>query len=376
METTGLARPKILILTVSHGGSHRRAADALRKALLEIRPGLTVDVVDALEHCARWFRTYYDSYEIVLKYWPTLWKWIENFQHQQPATGPTWLYRRGGQPLFRFIQEFDPDIVIATEVGMCELAAILKRETRARFFLVGVELMDFNRAWVQPEVDLYPADPGDLATELEAAGAPPGKILPCGIPVDPAFASLPARSTARMRLGIKSDLPLVLILFGGTGFGNPRQILAALNGVEQPLQAVIITGRNRQLEEEVRRQCNGRSNIRVFGWVDNIHEWMAAADLLVSKPGGGTVAEAINCGLPILAFAPLPGNECRIIARIEKWGVGYWVKRPEDLAPSLRRLLANSEELERLRERARARARPRAAFDAAQATLDLFDHGG
>ncbi len=376
METTDLVRPKILILTVSHGGSHRRAADALRKALLEIRPGLTVDVVDALKHCARWFRTYYGSYEIALKYWPTLWKWIENFQHQQPATGPAWLYRRGGQPLFRFIQEFDPDIVIATEVGMCELAAIMKRETRARFYLVGVELLDFNQAWIQPEVDLYPADPGELAAQLEAAGAPPGKILPCGIPVDPAFASLPARSTARMHLGVESDLPLVLILFGGTGFGNPRRILAGLNGVQQPLQAVFITGRNRKLEEEVRHQCEGRSNFRVFGWVDNMHEWMVAADLLVSKPGGVTVAEAINCGLPLLAFAPLPGNECRTIALIEKWGVGYWVKRSEDLAPSLRRLLANSKELERLRERARARARPRAAFDAAQATLDLFERRG
>lgn len=365
------AAGKILILTVSHGASHRRASNALRKALVEIEPRLTAEVVDGLERSAGWFRAYYNSYEAPLKYWPALWGWIESIQQQSKSTGPGWLYRQGARPLFRFIEAFNPDLVVATEVGMCELAAMHKRQSGARFRLAGLELMDFNQAWVQPEVDLYIATHADLAAELATAGAPPARILACGQPIDPAFASLPDRDAVRKRLDLAPGVPLLLVLFGGAGFGKPRRLLTELGKVERQLQSVFITGRNRRLEEEIGQLAQGLPRARVLGWVDNIHDWMVAADLMVSKPGGSTLTEAFACSLPMLAFAPLPGNERRTCAWIEKWEVGHWVRRPEDLAPTVSRLLANPGELERLRQRCLAEAKPRAALDAAEAILKL-----
>jgi processive 1,2-diacylglycerol beta-glucosyltransferase len=362
--------PKVLILTIPHGTAHQRVANALRKALLEIQPELTVEIVNALAHYARWFRAYYDAYEIPLKYWPALWGWIENKQHTHSSSGPGWLYRRGAQGLFRFIQEFDPDIVIATEVGTCELAAMFKRERSARFFLVGAATgVDVDRPWAQPEVDLYPIMPGDVAAQLEAAGVPPAKILPCGVLVDPSFGSLPDRAEVRARLGLAPDLPLVLVLFGGAGHGRPLCIVAELRKVPQPLEAVFIAGRNRRLEEEIRTECQDHPQFRIVGWVENMHEWLAGADLLVSKPGGMTVAEAINSGVPLLAFDPLPGGERRACDLIEKWQIGCWARRPAELAPTIERLLASPTELARLRANTRALARPHAAREAAQAIL-------
>jgi len=362
---------RILILTVSHGASHRRAANALRQALRESRPELIVEVVDALEYCARWFRAYYSSYEIPLKYWPSLWGWIEGIQHQSTSTGPRWLYRRGARPLFRFIRAFDPAVLVATEVGICELAAMFKRESQASVPLVGLELMDFNQAWVQPEVDLYLATHEDLAAELEAAGAPGAKIVTCGQPIDLSFARLPERATVRAELGIQHDAPLLLFLFGGTGLGKPRQIVGELRKVTRSFQAAFITGKNRRLEDQVRELTQDIRDSRVLGWVENMNAWMVAADLVVSKPGGSTLTEAFACGLPILAFDPLPGNEGRICGWIEKWKVGYWVRRAEDLAPVIERLLTHPAELQRLREGAWTLARPRAAYEAAKAILGL-----
>lgn len=373
MSSSNAHHPRILILTVLHGAAHPRIAEALRKALLEIQPGLEVSVVNALEHCAPWFRLYYNSFEIPMKYWPALWGWIENLQHEGESTGPAWLYRRGAQPLFRFVRALDPDVVVATEVGLCEIAAMLKRETHARFYLIGVGALDFDRSWAQPEVDLYPATPGDLAAQLGAAGVPSHKILPCGVPVDSVFGSITDRSAVRARLEVERDVPLLLVTFGGTGSAKPRQIVAELKKVRLPLQVVFITRRNQRLQEEVQSLCAGRPQFRVLGWVDNMHEWMAVADLIVGRAGGVTVTEAINSGLPILAFDPPPGDERRACELIEKkWHVGYWVKRPEDLAPTVERLLANRGELQRLRENAMALARPRAAHEAAEAILNLW----
>ncbi len=373
MEAQRTSEPRILILTVSHGAGHRRASQALCKALLGVNPGLIVQVEDALDHCSRWFRAYYDSYEIPLKYWPSLWGWIERIQHQSESTGPGWLYRRGAQPLFRFIQSFNPDVVVATEVGVCELVALMKRETKARLCLVGLVLMDFNRAWIQPEVDLYLTTHADLAAELASAGAPCEKIVTCGLAIDPAFASVPDRETTRARLAVQPNVPLLLILFGGTGFGRPLEILRELRKIRQPLQMVFITGKNPPLEKRIRDSCRNLPRHRALGWVDNMQEWMVAADLLVSKPGGNTLAEAFACGLPMLAFDPLPGNERRTCGWIEKWEAGRWVKRPEDLAPTIERLLTHREELGHLRERARALARPHAAYDAAETLLRRWE---
>ena len=369
------ARPKILILTLPHGASHQRVAQALRKALVTLQPQATIEVVDALSRCTRWFQAYYNSYLIPLRFWPGLWERIERVQHQSKSTGPTWIYRRGARPLFRFIRSFDPDVVVATEVGLCELAALLKREQGGRFLLAGVELMDFNQAWVQPEVDLYLTTHADLAEELAAAGAPPAKILTSGQPIDPAFACLPERATTRERLGFAHGAPVLLILFGGGGFGDPKRMLEAVRQVEQPLQVVIIAGKNPRLEEQARKLAQGAPGIRVLGWVDNMQEWMVAADLLITKPGGSTLMEAFASGLPVLVMDPLPGNEQRTCQWIERWKAGRWVRRPEGLAPLLSSLLANREALDEMRERAKAVARPHAARDAAQAILSLLSLG-
>ncbi len=362
---------RILILTLPHGAAHQRAATALRAALLETRPGITVEVVDALGRCAPWFRAYYNSYQIPLRLWPSLWGRIESLQHQSQSTGPGWLYRQGAKPLFRFLSDFDPDVLVATEVGMCELASMHKRTSQARYRLAGLELMDFNRAWVQPEVDLFLCTHADLAGELVSAGAPSSKVVTTGQPIDPIFSRLPEREAARARLDLESDSPILLILFGGTGFGNPGLILSVLRKLQRALQVVVITGRNARMERDARARCEGIPRSKVLGWVDNMHEWMVAADLMVSKPGGATLNEGFACGLPMLAIDPLPGNEQRTCQWIEKWGSGVWIKSPAELAPTIARLLARPEELEGLRARARALARPRAAYAAAEAILKL-----
>lgn len=366
---------RVLILTVPHGAGHQRLGDALRQALFGLRPDLHVDVWNAPDRCAAWFRFYYNSYQILLKYWPGLWGRIERIQHTHRSTGPIWLYWRGAQPLFRALREFDPDTVIATEVGMCELAAMLKRESGAHFFLVAAPGLDIDQAWVQPEVDLYVASPYAVTAQLVSAGAAPARILSCGLPVDPVFESVPDRAAARTRLYLKQDVPVLLVLFGGAGYGKPSRILPELKALPDSVRIICIAGMNRSLEEKLLGECGDDQRFQVFGWVDNIHEWMAAADLLLSKPGETTVAEATAAGLPILAFDPLPGAEQRICGLIEELRIGCWVRSPEHLGRLIPQFLKDREKLRRLQEQARKIARPTAAYLAAQAILNMRPPG-
>lgn len=364
--------PRILILSTPHGAAHQRAAFALQKAFRDLKPAVDTDVVDALKHTPWWFRAYYDSYVIPLALWPGLWRWIESKQHQAESTGPGWLYRRAAQSLIRYLRGYGPDAVIATEVGACEIAAQCKRYGNLRYKLVGVELMDFNRGWVQPEVDLFLATHEDLGAELVAAGADASRVVTTGQPIDSIFTSSPGRAMVREKLGVRQDAVQILVTLGSQGFGRPELIVSEILRVPHPLEVVMITGRNRRVKERLQKYCERLPQVRVLGWIDNMHEWMAASDLMISKPGGGTLNEGFACGLPMLAFNPLPGNEERTCRWIEKWGAGLWIRKPEDLTPTLASLLSDSNQLDALRARVSKLARPHSAHDGARAVMKLL----
>ena len=365
-------QPRILILTVRHGSTHVRIAQVLEQAVVGLSPESCVEVVDALEHCTAWFRAYYNSFELPLKYWPRLWEFIEHRQHDGNSTNPTLLYRWGAHGLFRQIESFDPDAVIATEVGLGEMAALHKRQTRARYRLVGIGVLDFDRAWAQPEVDLFTSFPGEISGQLICAGVPPEKILECGMPVDPAFGACPDKRTVRERLGLDHGLPLLLVNFGGSGKRKPQMVANALRQVQEPFQVAFATRGDANLRAEVVHSMEGMPRVLVLDWVENMPEWMAAADLLVSRTGASTVVEAMNSGLPILVFDAPPGDERRTAELIEKnWQTGYWVKDAQDLGPLIGHLLGQPTELDRLRANARRRSHPHAACCAAEAVLRL-----
>jgi processive 1,2-diacylglycerol beta-glucosyltransferase len=372
-ESTHAPRPRVLILTLHHGSTHLRIARALENALRCLRPNLAVEVVDALAHCTPWFRAYYNSYELPLKYWPRLWGFIEHQQFEGETSGPWWLYRRGARPLFRFIEGFKPDVVVATEVGLGEIAAIHKRDAGARYSLVGAQTFAYERPWAQPEIDLFISHPGEVAAQLRSLGVPPEKILACGVPVDPAFRACPDRSALRERLGLRPNLPVLLVNFGGSGRVKPREVVAELRQIQQPFQAVFLSRRDERLHQEILRHSTGMPHVQVLGWTDNLHEWMAVADLLISRAGGGIVAESLNCGLPILVFDAPPGNERRFCQLVEdSWRTGYWARRPGDLAARINHLLRATEELDLLR----GNALRHACLDAARAAADAILHLG
>jgi processive 1,2-diacylglycerol beta-glucosyltransferase len=348
-------------------------AEALDQALIQARPDITAEVVDALAHCTWWFRAYYNAFELPLKWWPGLWDFIESRQHHGSATGPAWLYRAGARPLFRFIEAFAPDIVIATEVGLGEIAALHKRLTKTAYSLVGVCALDFDLPWAQPEVDLFISSPGEIAAQMKRAGVPSARICECGMPVDEAFGIDLDRPASRARLGLERDLPVLLVNFGGSGRRKPREVVAELRKIQRPLQIVFFSRRNESLYKELMHLTAGMEHTRVLQWVDNLPEWVGAADLLVSRAGGSTVTEALNCGLPIVVFDAPPGDERRLCEMLENsWQAGYWVKSLDDLAPRIDHLLTERQELERLRRNAERHARPRAARDAAEAILRLL----
>ncbi|HEX9136687.1 MAG TPA: hypothetical protein VF905_07050, partial [Nitrospirota bacterium] len=179
----------ILILTIQFGAGHRRVAEAVSKSCEREFPAWDARVVDVTPCMPWWIRwVYVDLYLLVLKYAPSLWRWIEGVQRKQPHTFPPELLQSTADRLYQQVKGWSIDAIITSEVGVNEIASILKSRHLPDTPLVAV-LTDYDadRAWIQKEVDIYCAGSEEVRTELLSLGAPVEKVRVTGIPVDDQF---------------------------------------------------------------------------------------------------------------------------------------------------------------------------------------------
>ena len=188
-----------------------------------------------------------------------------------------------------------------------------------------------------------------------------------GVPVRPEFASAPEPREVRRALGLPVDVPVVLAMAGSWGsVGRLPDVARALARVRHPLVGVLVAGHDAGLRATLERLAAG-SALRVFGFVPDVHRLMAAADLVVTKAGGMTLAEAMAVQVPLLFYGSLPGQERRNERFAAAAGVALVARRRADLDRVLERALGDPDLLEHLRAPMRARRRPAAT----RAIVDL-----
>ena len=371
---------RILILTLSVGSGHMSAAEVIRRALLDGADNVVVQVVDALELARRWF-----SWVYVYPYWWMLrhapWMWRRLFERRQRkrhrATAPAWVFRRGCVEVLRRIKSFAPHEVIVTEIGAAEVAALAKREGWFSAPILAVQT-DFQTEppWVQREIDMYCVGSEEARRQLSGWGVSANRILVCGIPIDPSFALPFEVPELAQALGLDPQRPIVLVMGGGMGPAPLDAIVECLQLCGMPLQVVAVAGHDPQMLARL-EQLRGRAalELRTFGWTDNVPELMAVADLLITKPGGVTSAEALAAGLPMLLTHPIPGPEERHLRYLVEEGVALYARRLEDVPGLTAQLLSHKVRLEGMACRARELARPGAAHAVAQVSRALLDRG-
>lgn len=184
-------RPRILVLTLSFGSGHVRAAEAIAKELKQQAPGAEVSVVDALEVCRWWFRAIYAApYWIMVRHFPWAWRWLfkSRVEKLHRRTAPEWLFRFGCDRLFEQISSAQHDAIVAVEVAACEMVTMARCNglTDARIISVITD-HEAEPAWVKREVDAYAVPDETVSEQLISWGAPRNKIHVTGIAVDDSF---------------------------------------------------------------------------------------------------------------------------------------------------------------------------------------------
>ena len=369
---------RIAILTLSVGAGHVRAAEVVQRALLDGGGALEVRILDAIELGRRWFYWLYVApYWWMLHHAPGLWRRLFDRRQRKGhrATAPHWVFRRGCAEVLRQLKSFAPHVVIATEIGAAEIAALGKRDGRFNSPILAVQT-DFQTEppWVQREIDVYAVGSDEAKAQLIGWGVSPNRIVLCGIPVDPAF-SLPFdKGEVAQALGLDARRPVVLVMGGGMGPMPLDQVVLTLERCGLPLQVLAVCGRH-EIQKQRLEQLRGKValDLHVFGWSESIPELMSAADLLVSKPGGVTIAEALAVGIPMVLTHPIPGPEERHVKYLEQNGVAVPARTLGELPQLIHRMLGEPQKLAEIRRRAQELARPDAAHAVAQVARALLE---
>jgi processive 1,2-diacylglycerol beta-glucosyltransferase len=369
---------RVCILTLGVGTGHLRASEAVQRALYDRTDPVDVKVVDALETAKRWFHwLYVDPYWWMLRNAPWLWRQLFEFRQRNlhRATAPEWVFRRGCRDALRQIKNFAPHLVIVTEIGALEIAALGRREGWFNAPILAVQT-DFQTEppWVQPEIDAYCVASEEARAQLIGWGVLPNRVLLCGIPVDATFALSFDKKEVMRALGLDNRRPVVLVMGGGMGPVPLDSVVSSLELCDAPMQVLAVAGRDRNLRHRL-ELLRGRLaiDLTLFGWTENVPELMAVSDLLITKPGGLTVAEALAAGLPMILTHPIPGPEERHIRYLQHNGVARYAETLNDIPRLVSWLLCSPEKLGEMRRRAREWSRPDAAYAVAQVAVALLE---
>ncbi len=373
---------KALLIHASAGAGHRRAAEAL--ATVFQGTGAEASVCDILDFTPPLFRrTYAHGYLNVVRTVPELWGYVYT-QTDRKGLRPwerrlrTTFNKLNTLSFSRFLKSTRPDVVICTHFLPLELLGDRQWRGSKRPMLYGV-VTDFSAhsLWAARNVDGYFVATEEARLQLSRRGCPLDRIRVTGIPVDPEFARRRPQPEMRKRLGLSADLPVVLILCGGFGVGAAADVVRAFKADRIRAQLVIVAGRNETLRREVASEVSHLPMPAVVhGFVDNMHEFINAADIVMSKPGGLTAAEVLAQGKPLVIVDPIPGQEQRNGEYLLEAGAAVRLLEAADAPWKIRSLIETPQRLERLRDGAQQIARPNAAFDIVHAIASAMRAGG
>ena len=358
-------KPRILVLTLSFGAGHVSAAQSIVAEFRKQIPEADVRLTDALENCSLSFKAFYVwTYWAMIRYAPSVWEkfFSSRIERRDEQTAPVWIWKKGCRKVFDEIRNFQPDLIVAAEVGASEIAVIARRENVTNAAIVNV-ITDYEAEpiWVKSEISAYAVATESVKKQLENWGANAEKIEVCGIPLNENFARKYDADETRKQFGLDAR-PIVLLMGGGMGPTRMAEVAAELLQKGVNLNIVALPGKDQSAAAKLKKLSSSETtNLHVIGWTNLIAPLMQIARILATKPGGVTLSEAAVCSLPLVLFDGIPGPEDANAARFVEAGAAVATENPPETADEILRLLKDDEQLRAMSEKCAALARPNAA---------------
>jgi len=304
---------KILIVSeIVAGRGHQKAAESIAKAINRIKPISDVKIVNLIGKMSK--RLEYIVEVIYMKMitkTPKVWGWI----HQRDSFFSL-IFKKiislvMVENLKKILETEKPNYVIATHAS--GLGALSKLREKYNYKIAAV-FTDYqiNQFWIHPKIDLYFVGHEDFKNRLiNEFNISEKKIHVSGIPIDPQFSIENKKETLQSNPTDLSAKFNVLVMGGGLGLGGIKEVIFSLNLlVDIPINIIVVTGSNQKLFNDLNRIVSQLNiSVQLLGYIEDMSKLMKHSNVLITKPGGLTISEALVIPVPMILFNPIPGQE-------------------------------------------------------------------
>lgn len=175
---------------------------------------------------------------------------------------------------------------------------------------------------------------------------PESAIETIGLPLRPDFIATKNEAQIREEYHIPPEKSVILVMMGGAGSKSSYEYARKIGGMDLSTHLIICTGRNEKLKKEIEKiKIHPSNSMTVLGFTEKIADLMVMSDLIITKPGPGTINEAIAMQLPILVdnvdaslFWERANSEM-----VVNYGIGQKIKDYKQMRKVLRTYLSDRE---------------------------------
>lgn len=331
----------IFILTASFGSGHNSTMKALIEIFSSNHSDLKVEYGDIFDITTPYMKEYFvETYDTLTKKNVSIYNKLYNIRDMKKNIIDDIMIKLFINKFDEVIKQKKPKVIVSVFPTSAQFASYYKGEYNSNIKTVTV-ITDVVSSWewIAPNTDLYLVPSQEVKESLIKKQVDDANILVTGIPV-------------RNQFLIDDDSFAFhnQVLIMGSAMGKvdiDRSVIDEMGKSNHNF--VIITGKDKELEEKL-KDYKLPDNLKVIGYTTDIAEYMKNSDLLVTKPGGATVFEAISVGLPMLIPPTTVGQENSNVDFIVKYQFGMTFSGTGDMLGKIMLCMNNPELLSNIRK--------------------------
>lgn len=370
---------RVLILSATTGGGHMSAANALKEYIMLKSPDSVVEISDTIECISPFLnKAVTEGYVYMAMKTPKMYGTVYKAADKDTALNKTIeiATKQLRKRLFPLLYDFKPDIIVTTHPFATEIISTIKSKKEIMNIPVISIITDFaaHKTYISEYIDAYIVSSREMVTDVVERGVDRVKIYPYGIPIKQNFYKEIDKKSALESEGLSTELPTLLIMAGSFGVTDVLKIYHKIVKSPCDFQIVVITGKNEklydtfdrylrkivlnntliELENDVPRKITTLKKSRhekpakptkLLYYTNEVEKYMHIADMIITKPGGLTVSEAVAAGLPMGIFKAIPGQEEQNADFLVSKNMAVRLEKNKTCTQTVTRLLKNPKEL-------------------------------
>lgn len=339
---------KILIISTSTGEGHNQAANSISGNFE--KSGYEIVRHDFLKNNSKILtKLFISGYEISASFFPKTY----GLAYKLTDTGFTnkllsLVFFFTKRKISNLINSVNPDIILITHPFAVNIMGSLKKKGLNKPVIVIVTDFKAHSTYIDKNIDAYITASENTKENLAGRGIDPRRIFSFGIPVKDEF----LESKSDIKTTKNDDYFNILLMSGSMGLKNISYVLKELLNNSHKLRITVVCGKNEKLKNDLLSEYSHSmkdKKLHILGFSKDIDSLMEYSDLIISKPGGLTVTEAITKNLPLLIPFAIPGQETQNVEFLTSNGYAIYVDNLLELNFKIDNLISNPKELEKMR---------------------------